>query len=85
MTDMQEARAKVRAYLGSDDFELVEFPQGWRVTRPLPESSRGAGTYAVERATGNLLAFSSAVPPTRVSENFEEVRGNAYVVDDPGG
>ena len=33
-------------------------------------------------ATGNLLAFSSAVPPRRVSRDFEKVRGFAYVVED---
>ena len=71
------------AHLGSDDFELEEFPEGWRVIRPIPEGTRGAGTYAVERATGELLAFSSAVPPERVSEEFELVRENAYVVEDP--
>jgi hypothetical protein len=82
MTDIHEARAKVSAHLKSDDFELEEFPEGWRVIRPLPEGSRGAGTYAVERATGNLLAFSSSVPPGRVSRDFEKVRGSAYVVEE---
>jgi hypothetical protein len=82
MTDKQEARAKVRAHLGSDDFELEEFPQGWRVIRPIPEGTRGAGTYAVERTSGDLLSFASAVPPDRVSEEFEEVRKYARVVED---
>jgi hypothetical protein len=85
MAEIEEARAPVRTHLGSDDFEPEEFPQGWRVIRPLPEGTRGAGTYAVERATGKLLAFSSSAPPTRVSEAFEQVRESVYVVDDAVG
>jgi hypothetical protein len=81
MTDERQARAKVRAYLGSDDFELEEFPEGWRVVRTHPDDTRGAGTFAVERASGDLLAFSSSVPPLRVAQAFEQVRRFAYVVE----
>lgn len=75
MTDIDEARTKVRAHLGSDDFELEEFPQGWRVIRPIPKGMMGTPTLAVERSSGNLLSFASGVPPSRVSEGFEQVRG----------
>jgi hypothetical protein len=82
MTDVDEARAKVSAHLRSDGFELEEFPEGWRVIRAIPKDMMGTGTYAVERSTGNLLAFSSSVPPRRVSQDFEQVRDFAYVVED---
>lgn len=83
MTNVDDARAKVRSYLGSDDFELHEFPEGWRVIRPIPEGIIGTSTLAIERASGDLLEFSSGVPPERVSEEFAEVRRRAYVVEDP--
>jgi hypothetical protein len=82
MIDIDEARAKVSAYLKSDDFELREFPQGWRVIRPIPEGMMGTATLAVERSSGNLLSFASGVPPRRVSEAFEQVRRHARVVED---
>ena len=82
MIDVDEARAKVRAHLGSDDFELEEFPEGWRVIRPIPEGMIGTPTLAVERASGALLRFASALPPDRVIEDFEEVRSEAYVIED---
>lgn len=81
MTDIDEARAKVRAHLGSDDFELEEFPEGWRVIWPLPEPRRGAATLVVERATGALLSFASAFPPQRLTRNFSDMRSEARVLD----
>lgn len=83
MTDEAEARARVQAHLGSDDFELREFTEGWRVVRRLPESYRGAATFAVERSTGALLEFASGIPPLRVEEAFEDVRSDARVVGEP--
>jgi hypothetical protein len=80
MTSEAEAQAKVQAHLGSDDFELSEFPQGWRVIRPLPERMFGTTTLAVERATGDLLSFASGIPPNRVEEAFDDVRPHARVV-----
>lgn len=81
MVDSQTARAKVRSHLGSEDFELEEFPEGWRVIRPIPEGMMGTATLAVERVSGDLLSFASAVPPERVSEEFEQVRRLARVVE----
>jgi hypothetical protein len=82
MAEIDDARAKVRAYLESDDVELEEFPQGWRVIEPLPDDLMGAGTLVVEQASGHLLAFSSAFPPNRVIENFDQVRPEAHVIED---
>lgn len=81
MIDVDEAHAKVRAHLGSDDVELEEFPEGWRVVRPIPEGIIGTPTLAVERASGALLRFSSGLPPRRITQDFEEVRSEAYVID----
>jgi hypothetical protein len=83
MVDIDEARARVRAHLGSDDFELEEFPEGWRVIRPLPEGVIGSPTYAVERASGDLLEFGSAVRPRRITQDFNAVRQRAFVVEAP--
>jgi hypothetical protein len=83
MTDVTEARAKVRAYLETDDFELVEFPQGWRVVRHFPVRMMGAGTFAVERSSGALLHFPSNVAPGCVDEEFEEFRPKAQRYDPP--
>jgi hypothetical protein len=80
MTEEADARAAVQAFLGSDDFELDEFPEGWQVIQPIPEGYRGATTLAVERSTGTLLEFPSSIPPDRVSEEFAEVRSDAYTV-----
>ena len=81
MAEIDEARAKVSAHLRSDDFELWEFLQGWRVIRPIPKDMMGTPTLAVERSSGNLL-LRVAVPPERVSEEFEQVRRHARVIED---
>lgn len=85
MTDEADVRAKVRAHLSSDDFELEEFPQGWRVIRSVPRGMMGTPTLVVERATGALLSFASAFPPHRIAERFEQYRPEARVVDDGSG
>ena len=71
----------MRAHLRSDEFELEEFPEGWRVVRPIPEGTIGTSNLAVERASGALLEFSSGLPPRRIIDDFEEVRSEAYVID----
>lgn len=81
MTDEAGAREMIRAFLGSDDFELSEFAEGWRVVRPLPEDFIGASTFVVERSTGTLLEFASAIPPRRVESGFNELRSEARAVD----
>ena len=83
MIDVDEARAKVRTHIGSDDFELEEFPEGWRVIQPIPEGIIGTSTLAVERTSGALLEFSSGLPPRRITQDFEEVRSEAYVIEEP--
>jgi hypothetical protein len=85
MIDVDEARTKVRAHLGSDDFELEEFPEGWRVIRPIPAGIVGTPTLAVERTSGALLRFGSAFPPNRVTEDFELVRPEAWVIEESPG
>lgn len=77
-----DASATVSAHLGSDDFELEEFAEGWRVIRPLGEDMMGAATYVVERATGSLREFASSVPPHRIAEHYERLRLKSRVVDE---
>jgi hypothetical protein len=84
MIQEADARAAVRGYLGSDEFELDEFPEGWRVIRPIREGYRGAVTIAVERSSGTLLRFPSSIPPDRVSEEFAAVRADGRAVGQAG-
>jgi hypothetical protein len=79
--DTKEARARVQTYLTSDDFELEEFPEGWRVLRPIPEGMMGTPTLVIERDTGFLLRFASGIPPHRLAKRFHELREHAYVVE----
>ncbi|MGH9212952.1 MAG: hypothetical protein ACRD2C_20125 [Acidimicrobiales bacterium] len=83
MTDEADARALVQAFLSSDDFELEEIPQGWRVVRPIPRDLTGAATLAVERATGALWEFASSVPPHRLGERFEQFKASGRRIDQP--
>ncbi len=85
MTTEAEARAKVQAYLRTDDFELEEFTEGWAVIRPIPRDLVGSATFVVERATGYLLMFPSSVPQGYVAEDFDEVRPLGRVVEEAPG
>lgn len=83
MIDESAARAKVRGQIKRDDFQLIEFPEGWRVVIPRTERRLGATTFAVERSTGALLGFPSSVPPSCVNEEFDELRNEALRYDTP--
>jgi hypothetical protein len=87
MTDINDACALATAAMKRphDDpgspWDLVEFPEGWLVR----EASKGIGaaTLVIERASGRVLQFPSAVPPGRIMRDFPKVAGKARVVADP--
>jgi hypothetical protein len=62
-------------------WELVEFPQGWHIKDSLQR--RGSATRVVERDSGKVLRFPSALPPRAIRERFSMVVDEARVEFDP--
>jgi hypothetical protein len=74
MIDASTARSVARRHLDSDAFELEDFGPGWQVSPSNESPVRGSGLLVVERDSGDLLLFPSAVPPRRLRRDFAGVR-----------
>jgi hypothetical protein len=54
-------------------WELREFGAGWLVRGHNADGQRGNSGCVVERETGRVVAFPSAVPPRRILEEYPQV------------
>jgi hypothetical protein len=54
-------------------WELEEFSAGWYVIEHAKEGRRGGAGHVVERESGRVLSFPSAIPPVRIIEEYDQV------------
>jgi hypothetical protein len=73
VVDQLAAERSARAVLGVEEFRLEEFPEGWQVLRA-ETVRRGSGTLVVERDTGEVRMFPSAIAPRRLLSNYSNFR-----------
>jgi hypothetical protein len=61
----------------SDDpergWELEEFSAGWYVIERAKEGRRGGAGHVIERESGRVMSFPSAIPPVRIIEEYDQV------------
>lgn len=82
-----DAAHKVRTILARDlgdsydedslELDINEFPGGWLILpRTTGEDSprRGAPVFAVDRQDGAVRRFASAFPPSRIAEEYDELK-----------
>lgn len=64
-------------------WKLKEFSQGWLVSQAPVEGRRGAAMLVIERDSGRLVRFASAVPPGRILTEYEQVRSRGVAEAGP--
>jgi hypothetical protein len=61
----------------SDDpeqgWELEEFNEGWLILEHGHIGRRGGASRVIERESGRVMRFGSAIPPDRILEEYEEI------------
>jgi len=61
----------------SDDpergWELEEFNEGWLILERGQIGRRGGASRVIERESGRVMRFGSAIPPDRILEEYAEV------------
>jgi hypothetical protein len=61
----------------SDDpergWELEEFSAGWYVIEHVKKGRRGGAGHVIERESGRVMSFPSAIPPSRIIEEYDQV------------
>lgn len=86
MIDESRAAQLVEALLQCprDDPErpwtMVAFSEGWLIRRGPFEGYVGQASYVVERESGRLLMFPSAIPPKRIREDYSSVKARGTEV-----
>ena len=69
----------------SDDpdrgWELEEFSAGWYVIEHAKEGRRGGAGHVIERESGRVMSFPSAIPPVRIIEEYDQVLQYGRPVD----
>jgi hypothetical protein len=66
-------------------WRLVEFDAGWLIWRDWMDdhdrSTRGGGVRVVERESGRVMRFTSAVDPDSILTEYDRVVGDGFAVD----
>jgi hypothetical protein len=78
--ELSDADKLAQAFLGRppDDskrpWKLREFADGWLISQARVEGHRGAAVFVIERDSGRIVRFPSAVPPGRILTEYGLVR-----------
>jgi hypothetical protein len=67
-----------------EEFDVTEFPGGWLVlVRAGDEDSspRGSAAFTVDRRDESVRRFSSAFPPRRIVERYDELKTQRPVLE----
>jgi hypothetical protein len=59
---------------GKRPWKLREFSDGWLISEAPIEGYRGAAVLVIERDSGRIVRFPSAVPPGRILNEYGLVR-----------
>jgi hypothetical protein len=54
-------------------WDLEEFKEGWLILEHSQIGHLGAASRVVERESGRVMRFGSAIPPRRILEEYEEI------------
>jgi hypothetical protein len=54
-------------------WDLEEFKEGWLILEHSQFGHRGVASRVIERDSGRVMRFGSAIPPRRILEDYDEI------------